>query len=194
MRIVSGMYRGRTLAGPKGMNIRPTSDRLKETLFDILGWEVGGSIFLDLFAGTGAIGLEAISRGAKEVIFVESSDEGCRLIRKNLDLCGVAEGYRLLEQDIFPSLRQLGREAVRADMVYMDPPYGWRPYGDLLDILYRSGVARENARVVIEHHKRSPVPSDGTGYRRIRISTQGNKCLSFYAADSGQHQPEGSLP
>jgi len=168
--------------GPKGLEVRPTSDRLKETLFDILGGEVRDSIFLDLFAGTGSIGLEALSRGASEVIFIESGDEAGKIIHRNLDLCGIRGGYRLLTRDIFTSLRQIGHEALRADIIYMDPPYSWGPYEDLLELLCRTGLAHENSRVVIEHHQHSKVPAEGKGYHRTRISNQGNKCLSFYAA------------
>src|SRR5688572_1231507 len=89
VRIIAGQFKGRKLKGPRGTSVRPTGDRLKETLFNILGTSVRDSRFLDVFAGTGAIGLEALSRGACEVVFIESSTEGERLIRANLQLCGI---------------------------------------------------------------------------------------------------------
>jgi 16S rRNA (guanine(966)-N(2))-methyltransferase RsmD len=190
MRIVAGKYKGRKLAGPKGSKIRPTGDRLKETLFDVLAWAVGNSVFLDLFAGTGSIGLEALSRGAREVIFVESSDEACRLICKNLELCRIREGYRLVQQDIFTSLRQFGREGLRADIVYMDPPYGWGPYQDVLELLVHTGVVDESSHVVVEHSNRSKVPSAGSDHQRIRLLRQGNACLSFFSFGLHEREPE----
>ena len=99
MRVISGQFRGRKLRGPRGAEIRPTGDRLKESLFNILDPSIQGTIFVDVFAGTGAIGIEALSRGARQVVFVDSSREGCRLIRENLELCGIEGGFRLLSSD-----------------------------------------------------------------------------------------------
>jgi 16S rRNA (guanine(966)-N(2))-methyltransferase RsmD len=156
-------------------------------LFNIIGPEVRDAVFLDLFAGTGSIGLEALSRGAREVVFIESSEEGSKLIHKNLDLCGIRQGQRVLIQDVFTSLRQIGREALRADIIYMDPPYGWKPYKDLLEVICRTGIAHENSRIVIEHHKHSGVPAAGRGFRRTRLLRQSNKCLSFFTIHSSRN-------
>ena len=126
MRVISGQFRGRKLRGPRGAEIRPTGDRLKESLFNILDPSIQGTVFVDVFAGTGAIGIEALSRGARQVVFVDSSREGCRLIRENLELCGIEGGFRLLSSDVFTALRLLVREGFSADILFMDPPYQWR--------------------------------------------------------------------
>jgi len=105
MRIISGQFRGRKLRGPRNLSLRPTSDRLKETLFNILARSIRDSVLLDVFAGTGAIGLEALSREAREVVFIESSPAACRLIRHNVDLCGITRGYRIIQSDVFTALR-----------------------------------------------------------------------------------------
>lgn len=181
MRIISGEFRGRRLKGPRGRELRPTSDRLKETLFDILGPTVRGTVFVDVFAGTGSIGLEALSRGAREVVFIESSRTAVDLIRRNLELCRVVSGYRLMELDVFAALRTLLREGFGADIAYADPPYRWEPYGDLLAIFFRRGLARPNARVILEHHCKTALPEAGEGYGRTRTVRQRDKCLSFYA-------------
>ena len=110
MRVISGKFRGRKLRSPSGLQLRPTSDRLKETLFDILGPAVSGTILLDVFAGTGAVGLEALSRGAREVVFIESGRKAADLIRRNLELCGVTTAYRIIQRDGFAALRALGRQ------------------------------------------------------------------------------------
>jgi 16S rRNA (guanine(966)-N(2))-methyltransferase RsmD len=184
MRIIAGTLRGRTLRGPRGLAIRPTGDRLKQTLFDILGARMPDSIFLDVFAGTGSIGIEAISRGAREVVFIESGAEALRLVRQNLELCGIEEGYRLLREDVFPALRRLAREGFAPDTAYFDPPYDWKPYRDLLDLLFHPRMTA-SAVGVIEHLRKSPVPESGKRYTRFRTVVQGDKCLSFYRiADS----------
>jgi 16S rRNA (guanine966-N2)-methyltransferase len=180
MRVIAGRYRGRRLRGPRGLELRPTSDRLKETLFNILNPVIGGAAFLDAFAGTGAIGIEAISRGAREVVFVEANEESCRLIRQNLDHCDITTGFSLLHQEVFRSLRRFGQSETRFDIVFMDPPYHWHSYADLLDTLYRCDVLHGDHRVVIEHHRKADLPDQCRGSRRTRTVVQGDKCLSFY--------------
>lgn len=162
------------------MDLRPTGDRLKEALFNILAPKVAGSRVLDVFAGTGAIGLEALSRGAQEVVFIESSREAVHLIRQNLALCGITTGFRILPGDVFTALRTIAREVFEADIVFLDPPYHWRPYCDLLEILFGFGIAKPGSRVVIEHHRKSIVPESGKGFRCVRTVRQSDKCLSFY--------------
>jgi len=177
------MYGGRKLRGPRGSELRPTSDRLKETLFNILSPEITGSVTLDVFAGTGAIGIEAISRGAREVVFVENGREGCALIHQNLELCGISTGYRLIRRDAFTALRQLSREGFSADVAFLDPPYVWQPYADLLRNLIDLGLTHESTKVVFEHDRRATLPEAGPGFRRTRVARQGDHCLSFYIAD-----------
>jgi 16S rRNA (guanine966-N2)-methyltransferase len=185
MRIVTGKFRGRRLKGPEGMDLRPTSDRLKQTLFNIIGPGVAGATILDVFAGSGAIGLEALSRGAREAVFVDSDRAAVRLIRQNLALCGLTSGYRILHGDVFAQLRMLGREGFRAGIIFLDPPYDWGPYADLVTTLFKAGIAREESRVIIEHHRKTTLPDGGPGFRRVRLVEQSDKCLSFYA---WQHQ------
>ena len=184
MRIIAGKYRGRRLQGPRGADLRPTGDRLKETLFSILGPALDGVTVLDVFAGTGAIGLEALSRGAREVIFIDSSREAVRLIRRNLELLGIASGYKILQEDAFTSLRALARSGFRADIVFLDPPYRWGPYSDLIGILFQTGIAAAETRVILEHHGKAGVPVTEPGFRRVRTVRQSDKCLSFYSCAS----------
>jgi 16S rRNA (guanine966-N2)-methyltransferase len=180
MRIIAGKLRGRKLISPRGQNIRPTSDRLRQTLFDIVGAAVSGGVFLDVFAGTGAVGLEALSRGAREVLFIESDPESCRLIEKNLDLCGARPQCRLIRQDVFTAVRHLARAQFAVDAIYLDPPYAWEPYGDLLGLIFRLGLAAADTLVVVEHHRKAAVPGAGQEFRRVREVVQSDKCLSFY--------------
>ncbi len=186
MRIISGKYRGRRLKGPTGTDLRPTSDRLKETLFDILGPVVQGAVVLDVFAGTGSIGLEALSRGAREVVFIESGREALRLMRENLRLCGITSGYRILQGDVFTQLRALSREDFAADIAYLDPPYHWGPYRDLIETLFRSGIPRAGSRVIVEHHRKTPLPRDGPGFKCARTVQQSDQWLSFFEVLSAE--------
>ncbi len=184
MRIISGKFRGKRLQGPRNTGLRPTSDRLKESLFNILGPDVQGASVLDAFAGTGAIGLEALSRGAREVVFIDSSRDALRLIRKNLELCDLTSGYRILQEDVFTSMRALARTGFHADIAFLDPPYHWGPYRDLIGTLFRSGIASAGSRVVLEHHSKAVVPEAETDFRCVRTVRQGDKSLSFYLASS----------
>jgi 16S rRNA (guanine966-N2)-methyltransferase len=182
VRIIAGKLGGRRLHSPKGSDLRPTGDRLKETLFNILGQNLAGMTIIDAFAGTGAIGIEALSRGASGIVFIDRNVESGRLIRRNLELCGIMKGYRLMQLDIFQSLRQLGREKFKADIIFLDPPYDWKPYQDLLGLVFGLGLADQHARVIIEHHGKSCLPGSGEGYSRQRIVTQSGHCLSIYIA------------
>jgi 16S rRNA (guanine(966)-N(2))-methyltransferase RsmD len=174
------------LKGPEGLELRPTGDRLKESLFNILTPMLDNAVFMDVFGGTGAIGIEALSRGARQVVFIESTVEGCRLIRKNLELCGLSAGYRILQKDAFMAMRMLARERFKADIIFFDPPYDFEPYRDLLGIVFRKLLLSKPSRVVVEHRRKAMLPEEGEGYRRVRIVRQGDHCLSFYeAADSG---------
>lgn len=185
MRVIAGKHRGRKLKSPRGAELRPTGDRLKETLFNILAPRVGGAVVLDVFAGSGAIGIEAISRGAREVVFIEAGIFACRLIRANLELCGIAAGYRVLQGEAFRTLRSLGREGFGADIIYLDPPYDWEPYKDLLEVIFGGGLAAGESCVIVEHHRAADLPDEGDGYRLFRKVRQGNQCLSFYSEPPG---------
>jgi 16S rRNA (guanine966-N2)-methyltransferase len=191
MRVISGKFKGRRLKGPKETGLRPTGDRLKETLFNILGPGVADTIVLDVFAGAGAIGIEAISRGAGEVVFIENGAEGRRLIRENLERCGVERSYLIIEQDVFMALRALARRQFKADIVFFDPPYDWKPYRDLLDILFKKGLVTGSSCIVIEHHRKADLPETADEYIRSRVVRQGDHCLSFYEARS--RKPEAGI-
>jgi 16S rRNA (guanine(966)-N(2))-methyltransferase RsmD len=162
------------------MELRPTGDKLKETLFNILGNAINGAVVLDAFAGAGAIGIEALSRDAKEVLFIESNLSARRLIQHNLKLCGITQGCRIVEEDIFMALRSLARQGCKVDIAYFDPPYNWKPYQDLLDIAFNRGLVSDSASVVIEHHRKAEMPETGDGYLRFRMVRQGDHCLSFF--------------
>jgi 16S rRNA (guanine(966)-N(2))-methyltransferase RsmD len=183
MRIIAGQYRGRVLKSPPSMRIRPTSDRLRETLFNVLAPRMPQARFLDLCAGTGAVGIEALSRGAAYVTFVDRSRKTCGLIEANLDLLGVPEAET--EVVMSEAAEFLRRATARAhtpyDIVYFDPPYSI-DYLPVLDAFGTQAHTLLNADgiLVVEHHHKNTL-RDAVGLiRRWRILKQGDSALSFY--------------
>ncbi len=184
MRVIAGKYRGRPLRSLRGMDIRPTSDRLRETLFNVLTAgnpeALEGSVWLDLFAGTGAVGIEALSRGAGQVYFVETA-AAARLIEHNLQSLGITQGYRILRDDLSGVLWRLQREHVAADVVFLDPPYRMRhAYEETLTALADSSIVWAMSLVIAEHEKKFDPGTEFGSLLRVRKLTQGNTALSFY--------------
>lgn len=181
MRVISGIYGGRVLRGPSGARTRPTSDRLRETLFNILAPEIGEDTkFLDLCAGTGAVGIEAVSRGAGFVTFVDKARKACGLIEENLDNLKVPEE----KTEIFciESEKFLAKYTGRAwDIIFYDPPYA-EPYDDVLDAVGGAENSPLDAGgvLIVEHHSKNFVPDEVGELRRWRLLKQGETCLSFF--------------
>lgn len=184
MRVIAGKYKSRRLVAPPGVATRPTSDRLRETLFNVVAPAVPESVWLDLFAGSGAIGIEALSRGARSVSFVESASGAARTIRKNLDALGIEEGFEVIEREAATALRMLDAQAVKYDFCFLDPPY--RKMGDyeqILGFLSQSRLLDSASQVIAEHDKHFD-PGDGFGsLRRHRVLRQGDAVLSFYGRE-----------
>lgn len=173
------------------MEIRPTGDRLKESLFNILGPRTAGAVMLDVFGGTGSIGIEAISRGADEVAFIESSSAAQKLILRNIKSCGIEGGYRLISQDAFTALRAMIRKGFHPDIVFFDPPYDFKPYADLLGLAFDKRLLSPGGRAIIEHHRKALLPESGAMYAKTRVVRQGDHCLSFYEYLEASSQETG---
>jgi 16S rRNA (guanine966-N2)-methyltransferase len=185
MRVIAGKYRGRRLRSLSGQEIRPTSDRLRETLFDVLTAgnpaALDGSVWMDVFAGTGAVGIEAFSRGAKEVVFVENSVRAGTLIEGNLMSLEIGEGYRILRDDLARILWRLEREHFVADVVFVDPPYHLPDsYQETLTALSDSAVIWAMSLVVAQHEKKFDLGDEFGSLRKVRRLVQGNNGLSFF--------------
>jgi 16S rRNA (guanine(966)-N(2))-methyltransferase RsmD len=185
MRVIAGKYRGRPVRSLTGADIRPTSDRLRETLFNVLTagnpQALEGSVWLDLFAGTGAVGIEALSRGARQVYFVETSAPAAKLIERNLQGLDIAEGYKILRDDLSGMLWRLQRDHVVADLVFLDPPYRMRSaYEETLTALADSSLIWAMSLVIAEHEKKFDPGEEFSSLRRTRKLIQGNTALSFY--------------
>ena len=181
MRVIAGKYRSRRLTAPQGMDTRPTSDRLRETLFNVVGAAVEDSVWLDLFAGSGAIGIEALSRGARSVYFVESSARAARAVRSNLAALKIEEGFELIERDVSLALRMLDSQAIGCDFCFLDPPYRERAdYEQVLGFLSQSRLLTPESLAIAEHDKHFDPGEVFGALRRARILRQGDAVLSFY--------------
>jgi len=190
MRVIAGQYRSRPLRSLPGMDIRPTADRLRETLFNVLcagnPEALAGTTWLDLYAGTGAVGIESLSRGAHMVHFAESSKAASDLIAANLKSLGIATGFQIAKAETAKALRQWEAAGIIADFVFLDPPYRLRDeYAKALTSLAGSAVLRESSVVIAEHEKRFD-PGDAFGsLARYRELIQGDASLSFYQLHAG---------
>lgn len=185
MRVIAGIYRSRSLQSLRGMHIRPTSDRLRETLFNVLTAgnpsALEGRVWLDLFAGTGAVGIEALSRGAKEVYFVERSAAAAGLIRKNLQTLGVSGGFHLLRDEVSRALSRAQQDGVTADVVFLDPPYRMKDeYARTLTALAVSRLLHPTSVVIAEHERKCDPGEKFGALHRFRLLPQGSAALSFY--------------
>jgi 16S rRNA (guanine966-N2)-methyltransferase len=181
VRVIAGKFRSRLLKGPGKLRLRPTSDRLRETLFNVLGPAVEDSLFVDLYAGTGAVGIEAISRGAREVIFVESYAKAARLIRENLSALEIRAGAELIEVAALRGLEKLAARHLIADFIFLDPPYeSEEEYSLILDFLDASRLIAPGGIVIVEHRRKFEMPEQLDRLGRMRLLEQGDAALSFY--------------
>jgi 16S rRNA (guanine966-N2)-methyltransferase len=185
MRVIAGKYRSRPLRSLSGLDLRPTADRLRETLFDVLTAgnppALEGTVWLDLYAGTGAVGIEALSRGASMVHFVEASARAAELIRQNLKSLGIDAGAEVLKQDSSRALRALETRGIAADFIFLDPPYDReQAYSDTLSCLASSSLVTRETIVIAEHQKRFDPGEGWAPLLRQRKLEQGDAALSFY--------------
>jgi 16S rRNA (guanine(966)-N(2))-methyltransferase RsmD len=190
MRIISGEYRGLTIKTLKGGKLRPTSEQLRGTLFDVLGPQVENSAFLDAYAGSGAVGLEALSRGAREVVFIEHHRPAVELIRKNLAALNIASGFRLMTCAVLTGVERLGEEGAHFDFVFLDPPYdAVREYHHALRQLGRSDLLLPTSLVIAEHSRRVTLEEEYSSLRRTRLIRHGDAQLGFYRREQAAPQP-----
>ncbi|MGC9158790.1 MAG: 16S rRNA (guanine(966)-N(2))-methyltransferase RsmD [Terracidiphilus sp.] len=200
MRVIAGFLRSRTLQAPAGLATRPTSDRLRETLFNVLGGRVQGAVFLDLYAGSGAVGIEALSRGARRVEFVEQSSAALKVLRANLARLDLNAGFGIHAASVRAFLGRTAGAAAGprdrgerepADLVFLDPPYdATAEYAATMGLLgaAASGLLAAGALVVAEHRRSTGGKrflEDRHGrLERVRLLEQGDAALSFYAASA----------
>jgi 16S rRNA (guanine(966)-N(2))-methyltransferase RsmD len=187
MRIIAGEFRSRTLHSPAGLATRPTSDRLRETLFNVLAPRIQGAAFLDLYAGSGAVGMEALSRGAASVVFVERAEAALKALRANLARLGLTAAFRIQSGSVAAFLRRQAAGQAGFDLAFLDPPYdAFEEYAGTLGLLGRStdGLLRPGALVIAEHRRKERLEEEYGSLKRRRLLEQGDAALSFYAVDS----------
>ncbi len=193
MRIIRGTSRGKKLRTLRSQAIRPTSDRVKESIFNILGEEIDGKHVLDLFAGTGNLGIEALSRGATRTVFVEKEKLAVDLIKKNLSHCGFDDGFHIITGEVERAIRHLHRKGEVFDLIFMDPPYRRGLVQKTLGILQAHPLHHEGSILVIEHDRRETLSESTEGWTLARKRQFGDTVVSFIAP-SGKRFSKGTEP
>lgn len=182
MRVISGRARGTKLIAPKGLETRPTSDKIKESLFNIISFELNDSTVLDLFSGSGALGIETLSRGAKQAVFVDVSKEACKVIKQNLDKTKFADKAIIFNMSIGQALNQLGKEQRQFDWIFMDPPYNKNMIGDTIQLIIQNNLLSTRGNIVIERSPSENVPNY-TGLEIWKEKKYGVTIMSFLRSD-----------
>src|SRR5262245_27683413 len=181
MRVIAGTYKGRKLKSPPSMQVRPTSDRLRETLFNVIAPRIVDSRFLDLCAGSGAVGIEALSRGALFAAFVDRSRKMCGLVEANLDLCRVPEDQtEVVNITADEFLKRSAPCDGLWDIIFFDPPYV-HDYVAVMKLIADRELLDKNGLLIAEHHHKKELPENIAELSRTRILKQGDSALSFYA-------------
>ena len=189
MRIIAGQAKGTRLTGLKNSWVRPTLDRVRETLFNILGQDFSGEFFLDWFGGSGAVGIEALSRGVEKVVWVENNIQAQKIIYANLKKCRFWNGddesqcsnWVLLKMDALQAVSVLREMSFQFDTIYMDPPFADDLYEECLATLSRSQLLKLSSLVVVEHHHKNALQKF---YGKLQLKDGrrvGDTCLSFYS-------------
>ena len=185
MRIIGGTLRGHTLRTPRSLKIRPTTDQLRQSLFDVLGKNIMGSFFLDTYAGSGAVGIEAWSRGVEKIVLVESSRAALQVIRANINDLKLVAKVRVISLNVSQSLKQLAKEKLRFDTIFLDPPYEKvEEYTWTLNALGRLELLKPFGWVIAEHSKRLRLETRYGNLLQKKQLRRGDSQLSFYILDN----------
>ncbi|SNX55578.1 16S rRNA (guanine(966)-N(2))-methyltransferase RsmD [Thermoanaerobacterium sp. RBIITD] len=180
MRIVSGIAKGRKLKCPSGKKIRPTSDMVKEALFNMIGSDIIESRFLDLFAGTGNIGIEALSRGAAICYFVEKVYNNIKYIKENIKVLESTENAKILHMDANYALNYFKEMDINFDIIYIDPPYYQKLYVEPLNKISDYKILSDNGYIIVEHHKKDILDDTYGNLKKLREQKYGETRLTFY--------------
>jgi 16S rRNA (guanine(966)-N(2))-methyltransferase RsmD len=196
MRVIAGTFRSRQLSAPRGMRTRPTSDRLRETLFNILAPRLDGCRFVDLYAGTGAVGIEALSRGAEHVWFAENAEPAFASLRQNLSALKISRGFTLEDRGVGAMLQRLGKLPQPVDLVFLDPPYEAEDeYAGTLNFLGSvpgRTVLAPHAVVVAEHSSKVKLAMRYGALEQTRLLKQGDAALSFFSVAKQSPRPDAA--
>lgn len=190
MRVIGGLFRGRRLRATPGQAVRPTSDRLRETLFNVLAPRISDARFLDICAGSGAVGIEALSRGASRATFIDASRRACSVIEANITALGVTGHATIINRDAVAALKRLASAGEQYDIIFVDPPYQSEIYSQVIELLGASALLSDDACVIVEHRAKTPPASDAGDLRAYREIKQGESALTFYelSRDAANHE------
>lgn len=187
MRVISGLAKGRPLKAVPGNTTRPTTDKVKEALFSIIGPYFDGERALDLFAGTGGLGIEALSRGAAHAVFVDTNPRSVEVVRRNLDAAKLADRAEVYRNDARKAIKALERKGSPFDLIFLDPPYAVTDCDELLREMAERGLTAGGAVAVVEHASEVGYPERFGGYSRVRHATYGETALSVYRYEPGEN-------
>lgn len=179
IRVVAGLYKGKRLKRVPSPQVRPMPQKLKESLFSMIQEDLPGSLVLDGFAGTGSIGIEALSRGARTAVFLEEFYPAVQAIRENVARCGAEEGARIVHREFNRGVIQLAEEGARFDLIFLDPPYLLLNERDPLKVISKRDILAENGTIILRHFFKTDF--DSKYYRRKKCITRGDDMLVFYS-------------
>ncbi len=190
MRVVGGSAKGTILKTARGEKIRPTSDKIRESLFNILAADIEKSSFLDCYAGSGAVGIEALSRGAKKAIFVESNKDAISIIRENLERCHLEKKAVVIHKSFERSARKIKEFQNSLDLIFVDPPYQGIDYRKILEITGKQKLLHRNGWLIIEHLKKETLPHVYYDLNKVKLKSYGQTALSFYRLEESDGRSE----
>ncbi len=194
LRVIAGSARNRVLAAPEGRETRPTGERVREAFFSMVQTRLPGSLFADLYAGSGAMGIEALSRGAARAVFVDNAPKALRVLRDNLKTAGVASLADVHHLDAPADLSRLHRPGNGYDIIFADPPYRFGQYAELLETLGRTRLAAPDGLVAIEHTIRTEMPETAGGFVLEQTRRYGDSAMSIYRAETDEDHPRSIHP
>lgn len=183
MRIITGIARGRVIKAPEGLNTRPTSDRVKESMFNIIDYHYSYEKVLDLFAGSGNLGLEAISRGAKKCIFVEQSKEAYNYLVDNIKNLKFQEHSEHYKQDAFVALEILSKRGEKFDLIFLDPPYGKGLVEKSIEMIYKKDLLDDDGVIVSEQNVNDIIPDIIGDIKKVRVEKYGRTTIAFWSKE-----------
>lgn len=181
MRVIAGKAKGRALIAPEGWDTRPITAMMKEALFSIWQFQISGARFLDLFAGSGSMGIEALSRGAKRAVFVEQDRKAVEVIRKNLNNCKLTQEVEVYQDDVFRRITTLKANVQKFDIIYLDPPFtNDGIFLPVLEAVTGAGILEENGEIAIRTRKEKEMPDTLNGFDRYKLKVYGQSAIHFY--------------
>ncbi len=183
MRVIAGTHRGRKLISPEGDDIRPTTDRVKENIFNLLNLKIPFSTFLDLFTGSGAIGIEALSRGAEKVVFVDKDQKSIGYLKQNLEKLKINSNYVIYCEDSFSIIDRFASQKEKFDIIYLDPPYKTGMYQEIIKKIAETNILSEDGIIVSEHSAEDGFSDLPKTFMLLKEKKYGNIVVSIYKAE-----------